>query len=270
MPSNVNPLVPTEGTATTASVRANFSHIKTELENLENADAYEITQRNEAIAQEAAARNAAIAVETSARGNAITDALETVAEDIADEASARINADADEANARVAGDAGSTAYADSIMATEESARIAGDSGVYDSAVILVDDEATARTSADNALDARLDTLEAVDSWHVIGATGEPAFSSGWSNLGGGWPDAAFKKLPNGLVIFRGLILCSSWAVYSSPFTLPVGYRPGFNTMFAVSGGYQISRWCPVSYGDIVTFDCDASFNSLSDICYLAV
>ena len=60
MTSAIDPTKPTTGTATTESVRQNFSTAKTEIEDLQAAIISETINRNAAIADEVTARNTAI------------------------------------------------------------------------------------------------------------------------------------------------------------------------------------------------------------------
>jgi hypothetical protein len=64
----------------------------------------------------------------------------------------------------------------------------------------------------------------MDTWHAIGAAGEPAF------LAGGNFDAAnrpvkFRKYPDGRVRITGVAANPSGTGFTTIFTLPVGYRP---------------------------------------------
>jgi hypothetical protein len=55
----------------------------------------------------------------------------------------------------------------------------------------------------------------------------PTFKNGFGNYGGGWQDAKYTKLPNGLVVVTGLVK-SSTSLSSTAltvFTLPAVYRP---------------------------------------------
>jgi hypothetical protein len=63
-----------------------------------------------------------------------------------------------------------------------------------------------------------------EPWHEVGAAGEPAFGSGWTNTGGGAPTLAFRKTPDGRVQFKGVVTPAAGAA-AVAFTLPVGYRP---------------------------------------------
>jgi hypothetical protein len=64
------------------------------------------------------------------------------------------------------------------------------------------------------------------SWHLIGTPGEIPFENGW----GEWPDGNFnppryRKLPDGMVVFSGLIRGYGTAPGGShAFIMPVGWR----------------------------------------------
>ena len=73
---------------------------------------------------------------------------------------------------------------------------------------------------------------ALEGWHEIGAASEPAFQNSWVNFGAGEATAAFRKLPSGLVVLKGLI--KSGTVGAAAFTLPIGYRPALTMHFAAS------------------------------------
>lgn len=63
----------------------------------------------------------------------------------------------------------------------------------------------------------------MDTWHVVGAAGEPAFQNSWVNFGGIYATLAFRKDPFGKVKLRGTI--KGGVNGTAVFTLPVGYRP---------------------------------------------
>jgi len=63
---------------------------------------------------------------------------------------------------------------------------------------------------------------AMDTLHLVGAAGEPAFQNSWANTGSGDP-LCFRKTPEGKVYIRGSIVGGASA--TTAFTLPVGYRP---------------------------------------------
>jgi hypothetical protein len=72
-----------------------------------------------------------------------------------------------------------------------------------------------------------------DGWHLIGAAGEPAFQNSWTNYGGTWGPARFKKI-GGEVILQGLVAGGTNGAVG--FTLPAGYRPGYDELFEGRNG----------------------------------
>lgn len=67
--------------------------------------------------------------------------------------------------------------------------------------------------------SRFDTVDL----HVIGGTGQPAFTNGWTFYGAPYQKAGYIKDPAGLVHLLGVI--KSGTLGASAFTLPPGYRP---------------------------------------------
>jgi microcystin-dependent protein len=63
----------------------------------------------------------------------------------------------------------------------------------------------------------------IEPWQYVGAPGQPAFMNGWANYMGGQVQASFRKMPDGQVQVRGLILGGS--LNTTAFILPPGYRP---------------------------------------------
>lgn len=76
----------------------------------------------------------------------------------------------------------------------------------------------------------------MDTWHLVGTAGEPAFQNSWANVAGQYATAAFRKDPLGKVQLRGAL--KSGASTTTAFTLPVGYRPANTQQFFVSQGSQ--------------------------------
>ena len=66
-------------------------------------------------------------------------------------------------------------------------------------------------------------LSAAEPWHEVGAPGEPAFQTGWENLGSPeHENAAFFKDHEGIVHLKGSVKAGG----SGPiFQLPPGFRP---------------------------------------------
>jgi microcystin-dependent protein len=70
----------------------------------------------------------------------------------------------------------------------------------------------------------------MDTWHIVGQAGEPAFQNSWVNVGA-IQLARFRKYPDGRVRIAGLIRTGASATVA--FTLPVGYRPPYDMSFLV-------------------------------------
>lgn len=87
-----------------------------------------------------------------------------------------------------------------------------------------------------------------ESWHNVGAGGEPAFTNSWVNYDGGtsFPVAAFYKDPTGRVFLKGMIKSGTVGTTVSTakaFTLPAGSRPTKDTPFAtVANGAFAYGW----------------------------
>lgn len=90
-------------------------------------------------------------------------------------------------------------------------------------------ETNNRVAGDNALDARLDTIEADTGWIAA------SLATGWAAYGGSYPAPAYRKRA-GLVHLRGLAKASGFPEHAIQiFTLPVGYRPGAIGIFVGAG-----------------------------------
>lgn len=76
-------------------------------------------------------------------------------------------------------------------------------------------------------------------WRVVGGPGEPVFQNGWGNFGQGYSTVAFRRLPTGLVVVRGL--AAGGAANSAIFTLPAGYRPLAGLLFPTSAAAANAR-----------------------------
>ncbi len=72
-------------------------------------------------------------------------------------------------------------------------------------------------------------------WHEVGAAGEPAFQSNWSNYDTtSYSTCAFRIDGQNYVHLKGTIV--GGAANSPIFTLPEGYRPSQTLMFDPYGG----------------------------------
>lgn len=72
-----------------------------------------------------------------------------------------------------------------------------------------------------------------DPWHLVGATGEPAFENSWANRGGSEETAAFRFTGPGVVAIRGSV--AAGAQLTNIFTLPTKYRAARERRFAIGG-----------------------------------
>lgn len=76
----------------------------------------------------------------------------------------------------------------------------------------------------------LQASSALEARHYVGTTGEPAFQNNWVNYGGSNEPANFYKDNFGMVHIAGQIKGGSG--FNPAFTLPVGYRPPYNSSFS--------------------------------------
>ena len=85
--------------------------------------------------------------------------------------------------------------------------------------------------------------DADGNWHNIGEAGEPPFQSTWLNYGPAYPKAGFRRLPTGMIAFRGLLANTAWSapgVSTVCFTFPVSYRPTGYLHLATFGADNIA------------------------------
>jgi hypothetical protein len=89
-------------------------------------------------------------------------------------------------------------------------------------------------------------VAAADSWHSVGATGEPAFANGWHNSTAPDRPAQFRKDALGQVVLRGYVTAGTGG--TTAFTLPAGYCPTAQVAVAsMSNGWvQVSPACNVT------------------------
>ncbi len=92
----------------------------------------------------------------------------------------------------------------------------------------------------------------VETPHVVGGSGEPAFQNSWVNYDTStFRGARFWKDAMGLVHLEGLVKNGA-AAPSTIFTLPAGYRPG-NALIAVTvaNSVAVSRVDIAATGNVV-------------------
>ncbi len=73
----------------------------------------------------------------------------------------------------------------------------------------------------DALQEQLNILNEIPSWQLV--QGGIGFQNSWSDVGGGEPQARFKKENAQFVVLSGT--CGGGATNTTAFTLPAGYRP---------------------------------------------
>lgn len=76
-----------------------------------------------------------------------------------------------------------------------------------------------------------------DTWHKVGAAGEPAYGVAHSAMGSGTYDNLWFRKKNGVVYIQGACKFIYQAGYDEIFTLPVGYRPS-QDVIGVGSVYQ--------------------------------
>jgi len=83
-----------------------------------------------------------------------------------------------------------------------------------------------------------------DSWHAVGAAGEPAFQNSWQSFGAPFEAPAFRFDPFGQIELKGLIKkvsVAAPAVNEIMFTLPTNYRPANQRGFGTAAGDNTSN-----------------------------
>lgn len=88
----------------------------------------------------------------------------------------------------------------------------------------------------------IDSIDADENWHIVGATGEPAFQNSWTNVGGDTiAPTAFRKDAEGVVHIIGYVTGGGGATYI--FTLPIRYRPSIPVnalIFGLTGNSAVA------------------------------
>lgn len=93
---------------------------------------------------------------------------------------------------------------------------------------------------------------APEPWHMVGATGEPAFKNGWANYASAsYAKAGFFKDPHGIVHLLGLVSGGTANAGAAMFTLPAGYRPAIELILATGSNSVYGRVDIVPNGDVV-------------------
>lgn len=113
----------------------------------------------------------------------------------------------------------------------------------------------------------------LDTWHVVGAVGEPAYQNSWRvYYSGEWGSPAFYKDAMGFVHLRGLAQKTS-PITGIIFTLPAGYRPATVSsghIFGCLSGAGIARVDVLPGGNVAVNGSYATdWLSLNNIHFLA-
>lgn len=116
-----------------------------------------------------------------------------------------------------------------------------------------------------------DEISFPQNWHIIGSTGEPAFSGNWTNYGSPYAKAAYYKDAAGFIRFTGIIKATGAGdVGTAAFTLPPGFRPPTDEIFVVISNNAVGR-LDITSGGVVTPVSPSSYQfvSLSGVAFKA-
>lgn len=106
----------------------------------------------------------------------------------------------------------------------------------------------------------------IETPHVVGAAGEPAFQNSWVNFDtASFKDARFWKDPMGIVHLEGLV--KNGTIGTTIFTLPAGYRPSNGQLFASISNSAIGRIDVAPTGNVVATTGNNAWITLSGITF---
>lgn len=92
---------------------------------------------------------------------------------------------------------------------------------------------TATVEVHNGLTWKQLRYTATNTWHTVGAAGEPAFTNGWANNSAADAPTGFLLDSEGFVHLQGVV--AGGTLGSTVFTLPAGYRPAATVNLAGTG-----------------------------------
>jgi len=99
------------------------------------------------------------------------------------------------------------------------------------------------------------------------------YNNGWNPYGQGWAPPSYFKDSHGVVRLSGLVahLFANGPVTGQPFnmSLPLGYRPQFNTLFATHSGSGLARVDVYPNGNIHVVAGHSSWTSLDGVAFRA-
>ena len=110
-----------------------------------------------------------------------------------------------------------------------------------------------------------------DFWHIVGATGQPAFGSGYRPYPSGtsttYAPPSYRKI-NGVVHLRGLIeKTSAMSPGEVMWTMPVGYRPAWQVLLNCQSNGALGRVDVATNGQVILQSGNAAWVSLDGLCY---
>lgn len=108
-------------------------------------------------------------------------------------------------------------------------------------------------------------LPRTENPHVVGATGEIAFQNGWVNFGGTNATCSYYKDAFGRVWLKGT--AKSGTINTAIFTLPSGYRPAEEEIFAVVSNGVFGGVVVRPDGTVTCFSGSNIYVTLSGISY---
>ncbi|MGL5876482.1 MAG: hypothetical protein ACRC2V_01655, partial [Xenococcaceae cyanobacterium] len=122
----------------------------------------------------------------------------------------------------------------------------------------------ASLSGDGLLGLQKLTVAVVNSWIT------PTLLNTWNNFGLGHATAAYRKLPDGTIEFKGLIRKPTTpALDEIIFTLPAGFRPLERRIFSTVSNALVARVDVLNNGDVVLNQGSNDWLSLQTIRFVA-
>jgi hypothetical protein len=108
-------------------------------------------------------------------------------------------------------------------------------------------------------------LPTVETHHLVGNTGEIAFSGAWVNFGGSNEPARYWKDYTGIVRIGGIV--KSGVIGTTIFTLPGGYRPQYAMIYPVASNGALGIVTVNPDGTVVANSGSNVYFSLSGISF---
>jgi hypothetical protein len=124
---------------------------------------------------------------------------------------------------------------------------------------------------DGAITGAKINAASLESSHVVGAAGEPAYQGVWKvGEANGGQELRFYKDPWGIVHFQGGAATTSGSVTGTIFNLPIHYLPGGNLWFTVYGSSGTVAYIEITVtGAVNVVGTAQNFVSLSGLSFRA-